>query len=263
MDQVKRLLRPDSLKRALRALAEPLAVLLFVALTKTVVAEPFYVPSGSMQPTLKIGDELVASKYAYGFSRYSLPFGMALPSLPFHDANGRVLGSVPARGDVVVFRLPSDPKITYVKRVIGLPGDRVALKRGQVILNGEPLRLESSGTGLVEDEQGNDGQALQLTETLPDGKTHPIFKLTAYGAADFYPETVVPEGRLFVLGDNRDNSADSRVPVAQGGTGLVPLENVMGRVEGVLGSWDMGQKKEPVWRWPAGLRFDRFFAGVT
>ena len=250
-------------KRLFRLVAEPAAVLLVVALAKTVVAEPFYVPSGSMQPTLMIGDELVASKYAYGFSRYSLPFGMALPSLPFRDANGRVLGSTPERGDVVVFRLPSDPTVTYVKRVIGLPGDRVALKRGQVWLNGEPLRLENAGTGLIEDEQGNDGRALQLTETLPDGRTHPIYKLTAYGAEDFFPETTVPDGRLFVLGDNRDNSADSRVPVAQGGTGLVPLENVMGRVEGVLGSWDIEQKRQPLWRWPAGLRFDRFFSGVT
>lgn len=251
------------IRRLLRLVAEPFAVLLFVVLTKTVVAEPFYVPTGSMQPTLMIGDELVASKYAYGFSRYSVPFGMALPALPFHDANGRVLGRMPERGDVVVFRLPSDPKVTYVKRVIGLPGDRVALRQGQVWLNGQPLRLENAGTGLVEDEQGNDGRALQLTETLPDGKTHPIFKLTAYGATDFFPETIVPAGRLFVLGDNRDNSADSRVPVSQGGTGLVPLENVMGRVEAVLGSWDLGQTKEPLWRWPAGLRFDRFFAGVT
>ena len=250
-------------KRLFRLVGEPLAVLLVVALTKTVVAEPFYVPSGSMQPTLMIGDELVASKYAYGFSRYSLPFGMALPALPFHDSDGRVLGRRPERGDLVVFRLPSDPTITYVKRVIGLPGDRVALRRGQVYLNGEPLPLASAGTGLIEDEQGNDGHALQLTETLPDGRTHPIFKLTAYGAADFFPETLVPEGRLFVLGDNRDNSADSRVPVAQGGTGLVPLENVMGRVEGVLGSWDLGQRKQALWRWPAGLRIDRFFSGVT
>jgi signal peptidase I len=115
----------NSFKRGLRLVAEPLAILLVVAVTKTVLAEPFYVPSGSMQPTLMIGDELVATKYPYGFSRYSLPFGMELSGL-----SGRVMSRLPERGDVVVFRLPSDTKITYVKRVIGLPGDRVGRAAG-------------------------------------------------------------------------------------------------------------------------------------
>jgi signal peptidase I len=233
------------------------ATLAIVLLAKIVAAEAFYVPSGSMQPTLLIGDELAVSKFPYGYSRYSLPIAIG-PALP-----QRLLGRLPARGDVVVFRLPRDPSQTYVKRVVGLPGDRVQMRNGRLWINGQELPLRRDGFGEVENESGGAVRAARYIETLPGGREHPLFKFSRYGELDNTDVFAVTQGHLFVMGDNRDNSADSRLSPVVGGVGLVPVENLVGRVEAVIGSWDLAAVRDPVWTWPSALRWSRFFSRVN
>ncbi len=240
----------------LRTVAELVAVVLVVAAAKTALAEPFYVPSGSMEPTLQIGDELVATKFSYGYGTASLPSFFDLPN------SGRIFASVPKRGDVVVFRWPGDRTQTWVKRVIGLPGDRIALRDGVVWINGQPAKQTPDGTGTVETADGARVTAERLIETLPGGRKHEIFKLMPADPLDNMDTVTVPPGYLFVMGDNRDDSADSRVPVRAGGVGLLPIDNLVGRVDVLLGSWDIAMHRQPIWQWPSGLRLARFFTTV-
>lgn len=240
----------------LGAVWQIVVVVAIVLVTKTVAAEAYYVPSGSMLPSLLIGDQLLVSKYPYGYSRYSLP-------VPFAPASHeRLLGKLPERGDVVVFRLPRDPEQTYVKRVVGLPGDRVQMRGGHLVLNGEVLPLRRDGVGETEGESGLRRTAPRYIETMPGGRQHPIFKTRWHGDLDDTAMFTVGPGQIFVMGDNRDDSLDSRVSPIAGGVGFVPVENLVGRVEAVLGSWDMSLRHEPVWRWPSGLRLSRFFARI-
>jgi len=240
----------------LRTVAELLAIVLVVMLAKASLAEPFYVPSGSMEPTLLIGDELLAIKFSYGYGTASLPSFIDLPM------SRRIFASVPKRGDVVVFRWPGDRTQVWVKRVIGLPGDRIGLRDGQVVINGVPVPLRPDGTGTMETESGARITARRFIEILPGGRSHPIFKLSADGPLDNMPEITVPSDHLFVMGDNRDDSADSRVPVREGGVGLLPMANLVGRVDMLVGSWDLAVRHQPIWTWPAGLRMSRFFKAV-
>ena len=249
--------RPARRSGPLRSIAEFAFVILVVVAGKTAIAEPFYVPSGSMEPTLLIGDELLAVKYAYGYGTASLPSFIDVQS------STRLFASDPKRGDVVVFRWPGDRTQVWVKRVIGLPGDRIALRNGQVFINGNPVPLRADGTGNMETDNGAKIAARRFTETLPGGRAHPIFKLTASNPLDNMPEITVPPDRLFVMGDNRDDSADSRVPVREGGVGLLPMENLVGRVDALVGSWDLAQRHQPIWTWPSGLRPSRFFTSVN
>ncbi|MBI1204748.1 MAG: signal peptidase I [Rhodopseudomonas sp.] len=240
----------------LKSAAELAAIVLVVVAAKTAIAEPFYVPSGSMEPTLLIGDELLATKFPYGYGTSSLP------SFLSSESSKHVLAALPRRGDVVVFRWPGDQSQVWVKRVIGLPGDRIMLERGRVFINGEPVGIEPDGTGLSENENGSQSKAARFIETLPGGRKHTIFKLASFDPLDNVPETVVPAGHLFVMGDNRDNSADSRVPLRAGGVGMLPVDNLVGRVDMLIGSWDLGMKHQPIWTWPKGLRLARFFTAV-
>jgi signal peptidase I len=233
-----------------------IGIVLAVFIAKGAIAEPFYVPSGSMEPTLLIGDALLASKYPYGYGTASLPMQINLPETK------RLFGELPRRGDVVVFRWPGDNSQAWVKRVIGLPGDRIQMRQGQLFINDHPASLKPDGIGQAEDDDGGSEPAYRYVETLPDGVSHEIYKMRDNGRLDNTPEVTVPVGKLFVLGDNRDNSADSRVPVRDGGVGLLPVDNLIGRADTVVGSWDLGIRHQPMWTWLSGFRLARFFTSV-
>jgi signal peptidase I len=232
------------------------AAVAIVFLAKGAIAEPFYVPSGSMEPTLLIGDALLASKYPYGYGTASLPIQINLPE------TGRLFGEPPKRGDVVVFRWPGDSSQAWVKRVVGLPGDRIQMRQGQLFINDRAASLKADGIGEAEDDNGVSEPAYRFIETLPGGVSHAIFKLRDNGRLDNTPEVMVPAGHVFVMGDNRDNSADSRVPLREGGVGLLPMDNLIGRADAVIGSWDLGLRRQPIWTWLSGFRLARFFTSV-
>jgi signal peptidase I len=232
------------------------AIVLAVFVAKGALAEPFYVPSGSMEPTLLIGDALLASKYPYGYGTASLPIQINLPE------TGRVFGETPKLGDVVVFRWPGNRSQAWVKRVVGLPGDRIQMRQGQLFINDRAASLKPDGIGEAEDDNGGVQPAHRFVESLPNGVSHAIFKIRENGWLDNTPEVTVPHGHLFVMGDNRDNSADSRVPVREGGVGLLPMDDLVGRADAVVGSWDLGIRSQPVTTWLSGFRLSRFFTAV-
>jgi signal peptidase I len=236
--------------------AQLAAIVLIVFVAKGAIAEPFYVPSGSMEPTLLIGDALLASKFPYGYGTASLPIQINLPE------TGRVFGETPKLGDVVVFRWPGDRSQAWVKRVVGLPGDRIQIRQGQLFINDHAASLKPDGIGEAEDDGGGVEPAYRYVETLPNGVAHAIFKVRDNGRLDNTPEVTVPPDHLFVMGDNRDNSADSRVSVRDGGVGLLPTDNLIGRADAVVGSWDLGMRSQPVWTWLSGFRVARFFTTV-
>jgi signal peptidase I len=185
-------------------------------LFRTFLFQPFNIPAGSMVPTLLVGDYFFVSKYAYGYSHFSLPFSPPLFS-------GRIFGSEPARGDVVVFRLPKDNSTEYIKRVVGLPGDRIQMKQGLLTINGTPVQRERLADFIGGDSCGSDPAARvkHWRETLPNGVD--CLDNGFYDNTNVY---TVPAGHFFMLGDNRDNSTDSR---ALSAVGYVPLENIIGR----------------------------------
>jgi len=226
--------------------------ILIALVVRTFAFEPFNIPSGSMKPTLLVGDYLFVSKYSYGYSRYSLPWG-----LPLFD--GRILGADPERGDVIVFKKPSDNETDYIKRLIGLPGDRIQVIGGILHINGEPVRREKVG----ETKDGDSFSTRTYTvyrETLPNGRQHLIWEASDNDHLDNTAEYVVPEGHYFFMGDNRDNSRDSRVLYD---VGYVPAENLVGRAEFLFFSHDDSASWWEIWRWPWVIRFGRIFSGIT
>lgn len=219
-------------------------VALIVFVVRSFMFEPFTIPSGSMLPTIRVGDYLFVSKWSYGYSRYSLPF-----SPPLFE--GRLWESVPQRGDIVVFRLPSDTAIDYIKRVVGLPGDRIQVRRGVLHINGEAVwRKEIEGYPL-----SSQGKVRQFLEAFPGrSDTHTILEL--YGDQGFRDRTKeyrVPQGHLFVMGDNRDGSQDSRFDQV----GFVPLENVIGKAQLVFLSLDPEVHRGNVLRYIFAVRWGR------
>lgn len=227
------------------------AVLIALAI-RTLAYEPFNIPSGSMLPTLLIGDYLFVSKFSYGYSRYSLPW-----SLPIIE--GRIFNSEPERGDVVVFKLPADNKTDYIKRLVGLPGDRIQVKGGILNINGKPVEREMQG---VQQLPGFAGQSVGVTEyieTLPNGRRHLIWERSDQEALDNTPEFVVPEGNYFAMGDNRDRSQDSRV---MSRVGFIPYENLIGRAEVLFFSHNGTAKFWEIWRWPGAIRFGRIASSI-
>jgi signal peptidase I len=230
--------------------------LLIALVVRTFLFQPFNIPSGSMIPTLMIGDYLFVSKYTYGYSDHSFPFSP-------HLFSGRIWASDPKRGDVVVFKLPRDGQTDYIKRVIGLPGDTVQMKEGHLYINGQLVPREPITKFHTEDFYGRETDVPTYRETLPGGVSHTIIQIQ--GDTGFNGNTAVfkvPPGNYFVMGDNRDNSTDSRVPPEQGGVGFVPFENLVGRAELVFFSVGNGKPAWAFWEWPWTVRFDRMFKTV-
>ncbi|TNE59965.1 MAG: signal peptidase I [Alphaproteobacteria bacterium] len=200
------------------------SVALLVFAINTVALASFHIPSESMVPTLEVGDRVVVTKMSYGYSKYSVPFGLA-PGLP--TKTGRILGNLPDRGDVVVFK-HTQSSTTLIKRVIGLPGDQIQMKAGQLYLNGKAVPHEQVSQFMFTDYHGLTRQATEYIETLPNGVEHKILEITDDGPLDDTPLVTVPEGHFFAMGDNRDMSADSR---RMHGLGMVPVENLIGRAQ--------------------------------
>lgn len=221
-------------------------------LFRSVAYEPFHIPSGSMLSTLYEGDYIFVSKFSYGYSRYSFPLGMKL-------FDGRVLADMPERGDVVVFRLPSNTSVDYIKRVIGMPGDKVQMKNDRLYINGQMVEQTRRGEVPVPGMTGEIRRLPLYEEVLPGGKKHIVLDEFTSGPVDNTPVYVVPEGHYFMMGDNRDNSQDSRY---QREVGFVPYENLVGRAEMVLLSYNTTVPIWRFWEWPKAFRARRWFQTI-
>jgi len=224
--------------------------LLIAVVIRTFLFQPFNIPSGSMKATLLVGDYLFVSKYSYGYSHYSIPFSPPLFS-------GRILGSQPARGDVIVFRPPNDTSTDFIKRLIGMPGDRIQMKEGLLYINDEPVKRERLSDMTGEPVCGQSAETARVKrwkETLPNGISYE--SLDCVDSSGF-PDTTnvyqVPEGNFFMMGDNRDESSDSRV------WGVVPFENLVGRAQVIFFSVREGANAWKFWHWPESIRWNRIF----
>lgn len=239
---------PDQKPGRFEGLGFILAGLAFAMVLRIVVFEPYTIPSRSMEPGLVVGDYVVATKFPYGWSRASLPF-----TTP--GGEGRWLERQARRGDVVIFRRPHNPNEVWIKRVIGLPGDRVQVRSGVVFVNGQPLTRTAAG--MAADQGGPGGQARLVRERSPEGETWPTFDRGPHGGGDDTPVIEVPQGRYLVMGDHRDNSLDGRF-APELGVGLLPASHLVGRAEFVLASWNPGAGLFKPWTW-LDLRWGRFF----
>ncbi len=233
---------------------EPLIIMVaFLGVHSFAYAQYEIWPSESMVPTLEVGDRVIVSKYAYGYSRYSIPFVRSLIS-----AKGRVMGSLPQRGDVVVFADPKDPDRVMIKRVIGLPGDEIQLAGGRVIHNGLILPRIFEKSYRYREPAGNMVSVTEYSEKNPQGRGYHIAERTDRGRLDNTRLYRVPSGHIFAMGDNRDNSADSRI---LSGIGYVPLENIIGRAEIIaISLYDCNDGKDIKCRF--GVAFSRFFKKI-
>lgn len=245
-----------------------LQALALAVVLRFAVAQPFRIPSGSMQPTLQVGDYIVVTKWSHGYSRYSLSLGPVESLFP----RGRLFASPPERGDVVVFRPPPFLGTDYIKRVIGLPGDRIQMIEGMLHINGKPIVRDELGlTGDCPGDHGDPVRAMKYRETLPNGVSY-LTCDKGRGSNDNTREFVVPDGHFFMMGDDRDNSSDSRVAFslnasapAGGGAefeGFVPLENIVGPAQFVAVSFDSSTSLLAPWTLFTGFRGDRFMKDV-
>ena len=227
--------------------------LLIALVVRTLLFQPFNIPSGSLIPTLLIGDYLFVSKYSYGYSRYSIPFGPPVMS-------GRVWASEPKRGDVAVFKLPKDNSTDYIKRVIGLPGDKIQMIDGILHINGKAVERKRVEDYRTTDAYGRPSEVPQYDETLPNGVTHRVIERDGdHGYWDNTYVYTVPANHFFMMGDNRDNSTDSR---DESSVGFVPFENFVGRAEIIFFSIDESASAWQIWEWPWTVRWNRIFQSI-
>ena len=231
---------------------------LIALVIRTFLFQPFNIPSASMEGTLLIGDYLFVEKFAYGYSRYTFPFG----GWPLGDSvHGRFLSRAPQRGDVIVFKFPGDngegPNTTdFIKRLIGLPGDTIQMKEGVLWLNGKPVPKVREAD-YIETIDGEEHHVPQYRETLPGGKSYLTLDRDPEGPADNTDVYTVPAGHYFMMGDNRDNSADSRTEV-----GYVPAENLEGKAEFRFFSTNGSARFWEVWKWPFAIRYTRLLTPI-
>jgi len=231
-----------------KTVAYAVAIALFI---RTFFFEPFNIPSGSMIPTLLVGDYLFVSKYSYGYSRHSLPFSLAL--IPGTD---RAWFKAPERGDVAVFKLPTDNRTDYIKRIVGLPGDTIQLRGSVLYVNGEAVPRQRVDDA-VYTESGVVRRAVRYRETLPSGRSYYVIEQSETAFQDTTPVFNVPPGHYFAMGDNRDRSRDSRFLDE---VGMIPVENLVGRAEAIFFSVDGSAWK--VWEWFSSLRGARMFTAI-
>ncbi len=252
--------KDDGVWETAKVIIQALAIAFFV---RTFFYQPFNIPSSSMYPTLKVGDYLFVSKLSYGYGKYSFNFSLGLGGTTFIkccpiDFEGRkVLADTPERGDVAVFKLPTNTEIDYIKRVIGLPGDRIQMKEGVLHINDAAVPKVRIEDYVDPDSDGGGGLPIpQYQETLPNGLVYNVLDSNPLSGADNTDVYVVPEGHYFMMGDNRDNSQDSRFLDA---VGYVPLENYVGRADILFFSISSDATLWKVWEWPLAIRWSRFF----
>lgn len=246
--------KSDGIGETIRVILE---ALLIAVVIRTFAFQPFNIPSGSLIPTLLVGDYLFVSKYAYGYSKHSFPFSLA-------PISGRIWGGEPKRGDIVVFRGRADVESArdtdFIKRVIGLPGDRIHVTGGLLHINGAPVKKERDGVIENRDAFGRLVRVPRYRETLPNGVSYNVLEINDdRGYFDNTPEYVVPAGHYFMMGDNRDNSSDSR---DQKGMGYIPFENLIGRAEIIFFSIEDGASAWKIWEWPSTVRWNRLFSTI-
>jgi len=233
-----------------KTVAYALAIALVI---RVLLFQPFTIPSASMEPNLYQGDYIIVSKFAYGYSRHSLPLSQFLPRVA-----GRLMERAPHRGDIVVFKLPRDDHTDYIKRLIGLPGDRIQLRGGVVYVNGQVVPRQETAAVNEAGPFGGTHVVERFRETLPGGKTYMTNDYGPDGDVDNTDVYVVPAKHYFMMGDNRDNSADSRYP-EYAGVGFVPEENLVGKANIILLSWNAKASLFKPWTWVLDARPSRFF----
>mgnify|MGYP002343979842 CR=1 FL=1 len=242
---------PDAVNELVEIVKTVAYALMIALVLRVIFFQPFTIPSASMEPTLLEGDYIIVSKFSYGYSRNSIPFSPPL-------FKGRVLEKAPERGDIIVFKLPRDGHTDYIKRLIGLPGDRIQVTGGVLSINGQQVPRKPLAPVLVDSGYGFTRNVERYQETFPNGKTFITYDFGPDGDVDNTGVYVVPEGCYFFMGDNRDNSLDSRVP-SEIGVGYVPAENLVGKAQVILLSWNKGASLFKPWTWILDARPSRFF----
>ena len=226
-------------------------IAIFIALLiRSFIFEPFNIPSGSMKPNLLVGDFIFVSKYSYGFSKHSLPF--SIPLIP-----GKIFSNTPERGDVVVFKTPENNRTDYIKRVIGLPGDKIEIKNGIIFINGSEI-LRKKLNDFIDTDNKTSNKRVRMYNEYFFNKEINILDITDYGIADNTQLFNVPENHFFVMGDNRDNSQDSRFIST---VGFIPYENLVGKAQFIFFSLENARFLQ-IWKWPNSIRYERIFQKI-